>query len=938
MLSVAIGAHGVPTIDAEGEGEAVGRTESSTAGRTASSNDGHGFTELPCQAVDASLPAASATLLAPPAPLSTSSPSSDSAPSGPIAGQALPQSRGVQAMADIVLSSGPRVATAASVLQAGIPGLDSWLAALGLTAYGEAVHEWVDEMGAISLEEIVENADSLQEFVPMKPLDARRLEKNGLAVAQRLSAYTCRPDAQQHGIVDMPPYKNNSSKSGHFFPSSSSSAAICDAGVVWPHLHAVGKGEAKVAPGQIGRVESLNPYVIKSRGKPRPAAAAPSLLKPSSPSSRSSANGQHQTQLDGPLERAGTRSIVRDNWDCEDPWSAAKQPQSALSSACGGFVRKGKKGQRKSGGKGAGPASLESDGWELEDPWSAARKPKGAASSQPRSSFERKQQCATVWTQGHRGHANDSTSSASGLRSLRVPLCVDKIAGAGLSLLWCQDAGFLVTGIDSWPGQPQLCIDDVIFAIAGVSLADAKTEEEAERRFERAFRHGAELEVERADNSPDDDDGVEGFGASGCSPVFEARLRVLPQPRGAGLSLVWLAPEGFLVEEVDPEPGQTQLLPGDVIRSVGGQTLGGHASEEAAGRILSAALRDGARARVFRPDVDARLGDLVALTTGSSLPLLVSALGVGTWSWGGQDRWGAGERPSPADAASAALDAGCFFFDTAPTYGKGFAEKELGRIRAGGRYALVATKYYPRPNDIRDLSGAMQRTARESISRLRPDAGVLDLFQLHRLAEPPTSLEVQADALASVVRAGLARAVGVCNASAEEVCALHERLRRTHALPLSSCQLELSLLRQLPAMTGTLEVCRELGVAVLAFSPLAMGRLTGKYDPVRGEKPWWGRHGDEQRPFGATLDESPSALMALLAALRATGRRYGGKTPAQVALNWVLSQGAVALPGARTRKQALENAGAMGWRLSAEDCKALAALGASGSVSDFQHG
>merc|ERR1711957_502296 len=105
----------------------------------------------------------------------------------------------------------------------------------------------------------------------------------------------------------------------------------------------------------------------------------------------------------------------------------------------------------------------------------------------------------------------------------------------------------------------------------------------------------------------------------------------------------------------------------------------------------------------------------------------------------------------------------------------------------------------------------------------------------------------------------------------------------------------------------------------------------------RGPMPRWGKGGNEARPFGATLDSEPHAVAALVDRLHETGKRYGGRTPAQVALNWVLSQGVVALAGARTRAQAQENAGAMGWRLSQADIRQLASLGAEGSTSEFQH-
>merc|ERR1712124_211693 len=101
-----------------------------------------------------------------------------------------------------------------------------------------------------------------------------------------------------------------------------------------------------------------------------------------------------------------------------------------------------------------------------------------------------------------------------------------------------------------------------------------------------------------------------------------------------------------------------------------------------------------------------------------------------------------------------------------------------------------------------------------------------------------------------------------CNVSLSELRQIRERLRRQHGLPLSTCQLELSLLRQLPVTSGMLAACHEMGIVVLAYSPLGMGRLTGKYDVMRGEWPFWGQKGrspahQQQRPFGTSLDEDP---------------------------------------------------------------------------------
>jgi len=525
-----------------------------------------------------------------------------------------------------------------------------------------------------------------------------------------------------------------------------------------------------------------------------------------------------------------------------------------------------------------------------------------------------------------------------------LTLRVDAAAGAGLCLLWSQREGYFVNEIDKWPGQPGLLVGDTIRAIDGIRLDDAVTEQEVERRFASAFRDGAIIQVLRSSGRRGG--AVQGVPSADAAE-FEATLRVRAGRGEAGLSLVWHPPEGYFVEKIDRTPGQPSLRPGDVLRSVDEVALAGFIKDSDADNALAGALRNGACLRVFRPRANCIAGDIVRVPTAAErsggTPLWVSSLGVGTWSWG-NDKWGHNSWGLPAGSAEdalagafhGALDRGAFLFDSAPTYGRGFAENTLGRLCSGGRYAAIATKYYPREGD-RDLAGSMLASARATIARLRL-SGPLDLLQLHRPADPPTSLETQADALAAVVQAGLVRAVGVCNFSKEEVCAVHERLRKAHGVPLGTCQVEFSLARQLPAACGLLAACREMGVVVLAYSPLAMGRLSGKYDPMRCEFPRWGRHGDQSRPFGAALDGEPAALVALLRALRETGRKYGRRSPAQVALNWCLAHGAVALAGARTRAQAEENAGAMGWRLSGEDLAKLSTLSARGSTSEYQHG
>mmetsp|Transcript_96853 Transcript_96853/g.141672 ORF Transcript_96853/g.141672 Transcript_96853/m.141672 type:complete len:165 (-) Transcript_96853:271-765(-) len=145
-------------------------------------------------------------------------------------------------------------------------------------------------------------------------------------------------------------------------------------------------------------------------------------------------------------------------------------------------------------------------------------------------------------------------------------------------------------------------------------------------------------------------------------------------------------------------------------------------------------------------------------------------------------------------------------------------------------------------------------------------------------------------------------------------------------IPLASNQVEFSLLRQLPETGGLLSACKDLGVGILAYSPLGMGRLTGKFN--KDKKAPNGRF------FGRVNDQQ---LEVLLAKMREIGALHGGKTPAQVALNWLICKGVVPIPGAKNSKQAADNAGALGWRMTEDEVRQLGALGKEGGSNIWQH-
>jgi len=294
--------------------------------------------------------------------------------------------------------------------------------------------------------------------------------------------------------------------------------------------------------------------------------------------------------------------------------------------------------------------------------------------------------------------------------------------------------------------------------------------------------------------------------------------------------------------------------------------------------------------------------------TGIEIP----EMGVGVWQWGDTSFWGYGREYGATDIRAAfdvCMARGLDFFDTAEVYGSGASERNLGAfVRAGGRPVVVASKFFPYPWRLR--SAQLVAAARASLQRLGVER--IDLYQIH-WPFPPVPVETWMAGLAQVHAQGLIRAAGVSNYGVEQTRRARAALAKG-GIPLASNQVRYSLLDRHPEHAGLLQLCREEKITLIAYSPLAQGLLTGKYTrrhPLRGLRAF--------RASAASYDR----LEQLVGLLHEIGSGHGGKTPAQVALNWVMCKGAVPIPGAKTAQQAEENAGAVGWRLTPDEVGAL---------------
>jgi len=299
--------------------------------------------------------------------------------------------------------------------------------------------------------------------------------------------------------------------------------------------------------------------------------------------------------------------------------------------------------------------------------------------------------------------------------------------------------------------------------------------------------------------------------------------------------------------------------------------------------------------------------------------LRVPRLGIGAMTWGqpsGMARWtpaqlAYGPSQSPDEeqrALEASLAVGVNLIDTAEMYSNGASERRVGEL-SRGRDVLIATKFPPSPF-ARDEN--YPKALEDSLARL--GRSTIDLYQIH-FSSRRLSIPRLMNLMAEAVEAGKVRAVGVSNYSAEEMRLAHTELAK-RGIPLASNQVQYSLLHRKPEVDGVLDACRELGVTLIAYSPLGMGALTGKYSARK-------RAGGFRRFLPNFRGKAMDAVQPVVELLREIGERYT-RSPSQVALRWLMeNEHVLPIPGAKNGRQAAENAGALSFSLSPQEVEAL---------------
>jgi aryl-alcohol dehydrogenase-like predicted oxidoreductase len=294
----------------------------------------------------------------------------------------------------------------------------------------------------------------------------------------------------------------------------------------------------------------------------------------------------------------------------------------------------------------------------------------------------------------------------------------------------------------------------------------------------------------------------------------------------------------------------------------------------------------------------------------------ITPIGLGTWQLAGGKGldslvWQDVSDDESTHIIKTALDGGVNWFDTAEAYGMGRSERRLSlalqAAGAGPEDAFIATKWMPLMRTAASIGKSIP-TRRECL-----DPFPVGLFQIHQPIAF-SSITAQMNAMADLVDSGQIGAVGISNFPAPMMRRAHAALAR-RGIPLASNQVKVSLLNRRIETLGTLKAARELGMTIIAWSPLEMGVLTGKF------------HKDpsllKSRPIGRRMVMHVQLRRSrdLVAALEEIAAA-NGVTPAVVALSWLVNyygDTVVAIPGATKVSQVEQNIQALELKLSEKE-------------------
>lgn len=300
--------------------------------------------------------------------------------------------------------------------------------------------------------------------------------------------------------------------------------------------------------------------------------------------------------------------------------------------------------------------------------------------------------------------------------------------------------------------------------------------------------------------------------------------------------------------------------------------------------------------------------------------LSLPRMGCGTWAWGNKLLWDYDENKDQQlqEVFNLCVDNGVTLFDTGDSYGtgklKGRSEKLLGQFSQEYQgkekdNICIATKLAAYPWRLTRRS--MVTACRASAARLGKP---VDLVQMHwpTANYAPWQENVLLDGLTDLYEQGEVKGVGLSNYGPKRLREVHQKFTQ-RGVPIYTLQVQYSLLSTYPIKElGLKAVCDELGIQLIAYSPLTLGLLTGKYG--NGIFPKGIR--------GLLFRYLLPGIKPVLTTLTRIANTHN-KTLSQIALNWCICKGTIPIPGAKNMKQAQQNMGALGWRLSESEVTEL---------------
>ncbi|MDJ0616760.1 MAG: aldo/keto reductase [Calothrix sp. MO_192.B10] len=311
----------------------------------------------------------------------------------------------------------------------------------------------------------------------------------------------------------------------------------------------------------------------------------------------------------------------------------------------------------------------------------------------------------------------------------------------------------------------------------------------------------------------------------------------------------------------------------------------------------------------------------------TSQKLSLPIMGCGTWAWGNRLLWGYDESMDDQlqGVFNLCVNNGVTLFDTGDSYGtgklNGRSEQLLGRFTkayqgVNQENICIATKLAAYPWRLTRQS--MVNACKSSAQRLGRN---VDLVQMHWSTAnyAPWQEGALLDGLADLYQQGLVKGVGLSNYGPKRLQWVHRKFTG-RGVPITTLQVQYSLLSTYPVTElGLKEVCDDLGIQLIAYSPLGLGILTGKYSD------------QSQYPKGIRnflfKQLIPKARPLLSCLQKIAESRH--KTMSQVAINWCICKGTIPIPGAKNIEQAQQNIGALGWQLDSGEVEELDRVAAS---------